>query len=36
MQILHHVLFYFQGSSRSVNMMEWDKIWSVNKKVNSS
>ncbi|XP_050407010.2 bifunctional glutamate/proline--tRNA ligase [Patella vulgata] len=22
-----------QGSSRSVNMMEWDKIWSVNKKV---
>jgi len=23
----------FQGSSKSVNMMEWDKIWSVNKKV---
>ena len=22
-----------QGSSKSVNMMEWDKIWSVNKKV---
>jgi glutamyl/glutaminyl-tRNA synthetase len=22
-----------QGSSRSVNMMEWDKIWAVNKKV---
>ena len=22
-----------QGSSRSINMMEWDKIWAVNKKV---
>lgn len=23
-----------QGSSRSVVVMEWDKIWSFNKKVN--
>ena len=23
----------FQGSSRSVNMMDWDKIWAFNKKV---
>ena len=22
-----------QGSSRAVNMMEWDKIWAYNKKV---
>ena len=37
-----HVLIYFslsyffvclQGSSRSVVMMEWDKIWSFNRKV---
>ena len=26
-------LFVFQGSSRSVVMMEWDKIWAVNRKV---
>jgi hypothetical protein len=23
-----------QGSSRSINMMDWDKIWAFNKKVN--
>ena len=26
-------LIFPQGSSRSVNMMEWDKIWAFNKKV---
>ena len=25
--------FAFQGSSRSINMMDWDKIWAFNKKV---
>ena len=27
------VLYFSQGSSRSVVMMEWDKIWSFNRKV---
>ena len=24
---------FLQGSSRTVNMMDWDKIWAFNKKV---